>query len=112
MRQKRYDLKAANFYEATGNWNNALNEFNIAFPFFMSDNANIDFRLLEQKARLLGNTGKKDEAIELYKQVIIQKDPVNNEWFDSQLNELITIYDTDHLKLKNNKLEFNASIRN
>lgn len=56
-------------------------------------------QLSEQKARLLGNTGFKDAAIIQYQDLIILKDSVNNKWFDSQLSELRTIYDTDHLTL-------------
>lgn len=62
-------------------------------------------QLMEQKARLLGCLGYKDEAIKLYKEVLVFKDSINNGWFNSQLNELRTIYDTDHLKLKNKELK-------
>lgn len=103
--QMFYHLKMADYYEAIEHWNQALNEFDIAYPYYVQNGTVIDFKLLEQKARLLGYTGNKDKAIELYKQAIILKDSVNNVWFDSQLNELRTVYDMDYLTLKNNELE-------
>lgn len=100
-----YHIKAADYYEKIGKWDKALSEFNIALPYYMKEGTDIDVKILEQKARLLGYTGKQDEALQIYRQAIVLKDSINNEWFNSQLNELRTIYDTDNLKLKNNELE-------
>lgn len=100
-----YHIKAADYYEKIGKWDKALSEFNIALPYYMKEGTDIDVKILEQKARLLGYTGKQDEALQIYRQAIVLKDSINNEWFNSQLNELRTIYDTDNLELKNNELE-------
>lgn len=106
--QRFFHLKTVDLYEAFKQWDKALSEFDIVYPFYAEDTTNIDFSLLEQRARLLGYTGGKDEALRLYQDIIIKKDSVNDKWFDSQLNELRIIYDMDHLKLKNNELELKS----
>lgn len=103
--QMEYHQAWANFYEEVKQYDKALDELNTIYSYCI-DKKVIDMsQLMEQKARLLGCLGYKDEAIKLYKEVLVFKDSINNGWFNSQLNELRTIYDTDHLKLKNKELK-------
>lgn len=100
-----YHLTYACYYEEICQYDSALNELKIADSFSIDCSSGSSPELMMQKARLLGHIGYKDEAINLYNEIILHKDSINNKWFDTQLNELRTIYDTDHLKLQNKDLE-------
>lgn len=104
-RQKDYLLALADYYEATGKYNEALDEFLKAYHHPGQIDPDQSPELIEQKARLLSHTGASNEAIRLYQDLYTLKDSLNNAWLDSQLNEFKTIYDTDQLKIENNELE-------
>lgn len=104
-RQKDYLLAVADYYEAIGKYNEALDEFLKVYQQPWQTDPDKNTGLIEQKARLLSHTGALNEAIKLYQDLYILKDSLNNAWLDSQLNEFRTIYDTDQLKIENSELE-------
>lgn len=104
-RLKAHSLAMADYYEATGKYNQALAIFQKAYQPTEQANAEQSIDMMEQKARLLTLAGFHKEAVEQFQKLNILKDSINSAWLDSQLNEFRTIYETDHLKLKNNELE-------
>ena len=104
-KQQNYFLAMADYFEATGKYSQALDTFQKACEFMKQTNSDLNPAIQEQKARLLGLAGFQREAIEEYQKLNVLKDSINSAWLDSQLNEFRTIYETDHLKLKNNELE-------
>lgn len=103
--QRKYHQTLTDFYEAKGEYDKALSEFNVVETYYEKSDITDIPDLVEQKARLYDKLGNKADALDLYKRVISMKDSINSAWFDSQLNELRTIHDLDALELKNKELE-------
>lgn len=104
-RKMGYHMGLCDYYTAVGQYDKALAEYNIGAPFFDTNYPSERPELLQRKATLKEKLGAPSEALGLYKQLISLKDSINNAWFDSQLNELRTIYEVDHLQVQNQELE-------
>lgn len=102
--QKQYHHACSNYYNHIGNYQKALSELNLVYDFYIQSPSN-KLILMKEKANLLAQTGSFQESINIYKDLIALQDSTNKEWQNSQLSELRTIYDTDHLKLVNSELE-------
>ena len=106
--QMQYHAYLGNYYRATGNYQKALSELNLTYDYYTNGSSDIKLETMEEKARLLSETGALAESVKQYQDLISLKDSMNNKWIDAQVGELRAIYDTDHLKLVNSQLELKS----
>lgn len=106
--QVGFHQTSAVYYYETGSYSKALEELNQAYDYTLQVDLNRASKVMEFKADLLNRLNRNDESVRLYKQTLQLTDSLNNEWLGSQLNELRTVYDTDYLTMKNQKLELDS----
>lgn len=94
---------AAEYYRATKEYDKALENWDTATrlikPFSIKDAMTYSI----QKADLLVEMGKPDEALPLYKKVIKAKDSLYNDLATSQMEEIQSLYNIDQLILQKEK---------